>query len=35
MKCVNFDCDNEIDMSNMTICSNCYEEYYLRSSEEE
>lgn len=29
MKCINPDCDNEQDVSDLTICSECYIEYYL------
>ena len=33
MKCVNPECCNEQDVSDLTICSNCYERYYWREEE--
>ncbi len=32
--CVNPDCDYELDMDDMTICSHCYIQYYLGDLEE-
>jgi hypothetical protein len=33
MKCINPDCDNEQDVSDLTICFECYEKYYLEAEE--
>jgi hypothetical protein len=33
MNCINPECHNEQDVSDLTICSNCYEQYYLEEEE--
>lgn len=35
MKCVNPECDRKQNISNMTICSECYQKYYFEQEDDE
>jgi len=35
MKCVNPHCDREQNITNMTICSECYQEYYFHQEDDD